>query len=233
MSRDARLARFGYLPKLVPDPDILPEAQRHLWPTLGEVPDEFVLYGGTGLALHLGHRESVAFDFFSSASFAPGDLLARVGWAGRPTIMESGPDTLVFSNPEGVKLSFFGGVDLRVVAEQCLVEENGLVVASIYDLAGTKAKSLLDRSEWRDYVDIATLLRAGHRLPDIVGYAATIFGRRFEFPVPLFLRSLVYFEDGTASDAPQDMQRGLEAAVRAAWNEAIPNVEPYAESIAP
>jgi hypothetical protein len=120
-----------------------------------------------------------------------------------------------------------------VVAEQCLIEENGLVVASIYDLAGTKAKALLDRSEWKDYFDIATLLRAGHRLPDIVGYALTIFGRQFEFPVPLFLRSLVYFEDGTAPDVPQDMQRELEAAVRAAWTEAIPNVEPYADSIAP
>ena len=45
--------------------DILPSAQRSLWPHLRELPDDFVLYGGTAIALRLGHRESVDFDFFS------------------------------------------------------------------------------------------------------------------------------------------------------------------------
>jgi hypothetical protein len=38
--------------------DILPACQRRLWPELDAVPPEFVLYGGTGLALQLGHRDS-------------------------------------------------------------------------------------------------------------------------------------------------------------------------------
>ena len=46
--------------------DVLPEAQRELWPTLVALPDSYVLYGGTALALRLGHRSSVDFDFFSS-----------------------------------------------------------------------------------------------------------------------------------------------------------------------
>ncbi|MGM0425440.1 MAG: nucleotidyl transferase AbiEii/AbiGii toxin family protein [Thermodesulfobacteriota bacterium] len=33
------------------------------------MPSEFVLYGGTAIALHLGHRSSVDFDFFSSVNF--------------------------------------------------------------------------------------------------------------------------------------------------------------------
>ena len=60
-----------------------------------------------------------------------------------------------------------------------MVPENGIVVASIHDLAGTKAKALCDRSEWKDYMDIAALLHAGHRLVDIIGYATTIFDRLF------------------------------------------------------
>lgn len=44
--------------------DILPPAQRSLWPHLAQVPGHFVLYGGTAIALHLGHRQSVDFDFF-------------------------------------------------------------------------------------------------------------------------------------------------------------------------
>ena len=53
---------------LTPRLDALPEAQRALWPALARIPDSCVLYGGTALALRLGHRASVDFDFFSSAA---------------------------------------------------------------------------------------------------------------------------------------------------------------------
>lgn len=54
--------------------DILPKSQRSLWPELDAVPSDFVLYGGTGLALQLGHRVSEDFDFFSSYGFNPDQL---------------------------------------------------------------------------------------------------------------------------------------------------------------
>ena len=46
--------------------DILPAEQRRLWPELSQVPKHFVLYGGTAIALRLGGRQSVDFDFFTS-----------------------------------------------------------------------------------------------------------------------------------------------------------------------
>ena len=49
---------------LSPHVEILPSAQRRLWGELSAVPDEFTLYGGTALALHLGHRNSIDFDLF-------------------------------------------------------------------------------------------------------------------------------------------------------------------------
>jgi hypothetical protein len=58
--------------------DILPESQRLLWPELDAVPSDFVLYGGTGLALQLGHRVSEDFDFFSSLGFDPDRLRSRL-----------------------------------------------------------------------------------------------------------------------------------------------------------
>ena len=39
------------------------------WPELCAIPKDFVLYGGTALALHLGHRESADFDFFGGRNF--------------------------------------------------------------------------------------------------------------------------------------------------------------------
>ena len=46
--------------------EILPQAQQQLWNQLNLIPDYFVLYGGTGLALQLGHRQSIDFDFFTN-----------------------------------------------------------------------------------------------------------------------------------------------------------------------
>ncbi len=49
-----------------PHLEILPDAQRTLWSSLSPTRElAFCLYGGTAVALHLGHRFSVDFDFFS------------------------------------------------------------------------------------------------------------------------------------------------------------------------
>jgi hypothetical protein len=42
-----------------PQLGILAAPQRQLWDELGTVPGEFMLNGGTALALHLGHRQSM------------------------------------------------------------------------------------------------------------------------------------------------------------------------------
>lgn len=55
--------------------DILPPSQRRLWGELINVPKTFTLYGGTAIALQLGHRASVDFDFFSTVAFATGSPL--------------------------------------------------------------------------------------------------------------------------------------------------------------
>jgi Nucleotidyl transferase AbiEii toxin, Type IV TA system len=233
VSREGRRARFIHLPLLDPRIEVLPEVQAALWPLLGEIPEPFVLYGGTGLALRLGHRASADFDFFSAASFVPTELLSQLSWLGRVTINESAPDNLVVTTASAVNLSFRGGMRLQSVAEPSIVDENGVVIASIFDLAGTKAKAILDRSESKDYVDIAMLLRNDLTLPEIVGHATTIFEPMFEFPAAVFLRSLAWFGDGTAPDVPEDMQRELERAAVNAEQEEIPVVVPYSTSILP
>ncbi|MFT4276024.1 MAG: nucleotidyl transferase AbiEii/AbiGii toxin family protein [Rhodopseudomonas sp.] len=67
--------------------EVLPEAQRQIWPLLGFSSGlNFVLYGGTAVALHLGHRVSVDFDFFRSEPLdkhLAGGPLRNVWGAGR------------------------------------------------------------------------------------------------------------------------------------------------------
>jgi Nucleotidyl transferase AbiEii toxin, Type IV TA system len=62
--------------KLSPHLEILPAAQRQLWNEFNQVPGEFTLYGGTAIALQLGHRQSVDFDFFGNRAFDPAKLQA-------------------------------------------------------------------------------------------------------------------------------------------------------------
>jgi Nucleotidyl transferase AbiEii toxin, Type IV TA system len=50
--------------RLQPRFDVLPPPQRALWPKIKCIPQGFVLYGGTAIALRLGHRASVDIDFF-------------------------------------------------------------------------------------------------------------------------------------------------------------------------
>jgi hypothetical protein len=211
----------------------MPGAQAKLWPRLGDIPDSFVLYGGTALALRLGHRESADFDFFSPDSFVPTDLLGDLAFLGPLTVNEAAPNTLIITTESDVHLSLFGAVRLQSVAEPSIVQENGIVIASLFDLAGTKAKALLDRSEWKDYTDIATLLRAGLALAEIIGYAATVFEPVFAFPTAVFLRSLAWFGDGTARNLPDDMKHELERAVAAVAREDVPVVSRYSASILP
>ncbi len=60
--------------ELQPCLEVLPAAQLKVWKNLAPTRQlGFVLYGGTAIALRLGHRVSVDFDFFTQA---PLDRLA-------------------------------------------------------------------------------------------------------------------------------------------------------------
>jgi len=61
-----------------PQLNILPASQRALWKELKGTPKHFVLYGGTALALRLGHRVSEDFDFFTNESFEARNLFERI-----------------------------------------------------------------------------------------------------------------------------------------------------------
>src|SRR3989344_1060898 len=59
--------------------NILDEKRRGILPFLkGVTGGDFYLAGGTGLALQLGHRDSIDFDFFSTKNFDTVKLFAKI-----------------------------------------------------------------------------------------------------------------------------------------------------------
>jgi hypothetical protein len=213
--------------------DILPPAQRTLWPELSEIPPDFVLYGGTALALRLGHRASEDFDFFSNQSFQPDELERRIRFLAGSVRLQSSPDTLVSSVDRNgpVKVSFFGGLRLRRVQDPENVEGPALAVASLLDLAATKVKVVQDRAEAKDYIDLGRLLEEGIDLASALGAALAVYGKAFN---PLVsLKALSYFADGDLSSLSARVQARLIEAVRKVDSDQITALQPRPGGITP
>jgi Nucleotidyl transferase AbiEii toxin, Type IV TA system len=186
-----------------PHLDILRAAQQRLWRELSAVPDQFVLYGGTALALHLGHRSSIDFDFFARHTLNPADLEAGIPFLAGAKIVQREKHTLtaIVVRGEPVKVSFFGVPTLPQLQGPHTVKENNLKVASLVDLAGTKASVVQVRAEAKDYADMDALIRIGKvSLPTALAAAQALYGPRFNPEVTL--KALSFFEDGDLVHLP-------------------------------
>ncbi|MGK2852311.1 MAG: nucleotidyl transferase AbiEii/AbiGii toxin family protein [Candidatus Limnocylindrales bacterium] len=215
------LARFQ--PRL----EVLPPAQRALWPRLTALPEDAVLYGGTALALRLGHRASVDFDLFLPRHFEPGAMRRELDALGAMEVVQSAPDALGV-RVDGVWISLFG-VDLATAAPPVVTLDIGLPVGSLLDVGATKLQTIVDRAESRDYVDIDAVLTSGVDLGDLLGAAQIIFGARFA-PM-LALKALTSFEDGDLTSLPIAQRQRLMSA--AAGVSRIPVMGAYRSSVSP
>lgn len=199
-------------PKILrPRTDLLPKAQQEIWPELAPAPGlSFVLYGGTAVALHLGHRRSLDFDFFRSEALDKSRLRTFAFMRDAKTIQEDENTVVVMAAmPSGpVKVSFFGGMTIGKVNDPLLTTNSVLLVASIDDLLATKLKAILDRAEARDYQDIAALLSAGSSLEQALGAFSKIWHQDPALP----LKALGFFKDGDLPSLPQTDQALLRAA---------------------
>ena len=215
---------------LRPNLSVLPDQQRTLWPALADVPDSFVLYGGTALALRLGHRSSIDFDFFSSPPLDH-DALFALPFVARAEVLQREPGALTLSVPmDGgpVKVSFFGGIGFGRVGRPDQTEDGVLWIASLLDLFGTKLKVLLQRVAARDYLDLAAILRAGVPLPDGLGAARALFGN--EFPPIEAVKALAYFDEGEAANV-DPATRGYLARQAAAWDCTVSRIDRASASV--
>lgn len=209
-----------------PQLSILPPAQLRLWKELDQVPGDFVLYGGTALALHLGHRQSVDFDFFGSGEFDPAQLADAIPFLVAATVIQQSPHTLSVLVDRGgpVKLSFFGLPRLRRLRPPLVAPDNGLRIASLLDLAGTKAAVVQQRAEAKDYLDLEAMLKDGRiNLPTALAAARAIHGPSYN-PL-LTLKALSYFADGNLDHLPKRTRELLAKAAGDVDLDRLPVVE--------
>ena len=164
--------------------------------------------------MRLGHRRSLDFDFFSGKPFDPGVLLERVPYLKNARIVQSEANTLSVSVQRrgAVKVSFFGVPRLRRVGESDKAS-TGLKIASLMDLAGTKAAVVQRRAEAKDYIDMAAILsEGGVSLPLALASAQAIYGAQFD--PQNTLKALVFFEEGNLRRLTEAVKKQLVDAVR-------------------
>jgi hypothetical protein len=196
--------------------DVLPTAQRALWPELAAVSEQhFVLYGGTAIALYLGHRESIDFDFFTDRQFLPEELLAKFRFLDGAEFLQMQRDTLTAvtaaaDHEQHVKLSFFGGLNFGRLEDPRRTPDGVLKVASPQDLLAHKLKTLLQRVDAKDYIDIDALLSSGLDLSAGCAGAHALFDA---FAPQECLKALTYFKDEELVALPVSLKRRLLDAV--------------------
>jgi Nucleotidyl transferase AbiEii toxin, Type IV TA system len=213
----------GFTPRL----DVLPESQHRLWPELGKTPSKFTLYGGTAIALRLGHRQSMDFDFFAQTPFQPDALLAEIPYLKGAVVRQLSANTLTATVERGgpVQVSFFGDLGLGQVETPNFVESPGLAIASLVDLAGTKVKVLVQRVEPKDYIDIHALLTKGRlSLATILAAASVIFGPQFS-PL-LALKAIAYHDDPALAGLSRELKSDLAKAVQTTDPQKLPALNP-------
>jgi hypothetical protein len=210
-----------------PNLAILSPPQLRLWPELDTTPETFTLYGGTALALRLGHRASVDFDFFSNQPFDPDELAASIPYLKGAERVRVSPNTLTcrVERDGSVLVSFFGGLGLGQALPRDQAQGRVLYVASMLDLAGTKVAVVQKRAEEKDYLDIDALLQHGIDLPTALAAGRVVYGRSFN-PM-ITLKALAFYDD--LPTLPADVRKRLSAAVDSVDPSSLPMLTPYAK----
>ncbi|MDA8344110.1 MAG: nucleotidyl transferase AbiEii/AbiGii toxin family protein [Thermaerobacter sp.] len=195
--------------------DVLDRPGRTVLEAIGSCPwaADYYLAGGTGLALHLGHRRSYDLDFYSrepSETLSdPGlvDKVLQVFGADRARITLRQADQVHWSI-DGTKVSFIAyPFALRYPLVQCF----GATLADAREIALMKAYALGRRATARDYIDLYFLLRSGTAtIAEIVAQGTEKFVLNSDplFSTRLFLSQLVYTADVEGTESATQLVLG-------------------------
>ena len=167
--------------------EILTENQLKLLSLLKDFSNDYILVGGTAIALYLGHRYSIDFDLFTSKVIKRKSIknyLIKNGHSLNQLIKEEADQIHFMVND--VKITFF---QYPFSINETVDFESIIKIPTLINLAF----ALGGRGKWKDYVDIYFLLKDHFSLDDIIKRAEGLFGNVFNDK--LFREQLTYFED--------------------------------------
>lgn len=190
---------MGQIAVFTPHWKALTTETRHAFDQVAGLPfiNHFYLAGGTGLALHLGHRFLVDLDLFSQDSDAVGAdtraILRQVLDDSTLSITHD-KDTTFVATWRGVGISFFR-LNLYPLVQTPITVE-GVPVATLEEIGAMKLAAIIDRGTRKDLVDLYYILRQVP-IARLFEVAATKYARVRTFAISA-TRALAYFDDAEA-----------------------------------
>lgn len=183
--------------------NILPAEQLNLFNAMTKQSwlSEFYLAGGTALALQIGHRESIDFDFFTPSSIDTFKIKERLSGLGNFSLLTELNDTL-YALVNNVKC-FFITYKYPLVNQTTNIDN--IKIASNYDIGIMKLEAISGRGAKKDFIDLFFLLNqlsltellAGHKEK----YSAAMVNHYHLY------KSLIYFNDAEEDEMPYMIEK--------------------------
>ena len=167
----------------------------------------FYMAGGTALALQIGHRTSLDFDFYTNKSFDSAKLYQELRKRFEKVILLQKAEDSLIVKLDGVAVSFFY---YPYPIAFLPAEIEGVRIASKQDIAAMKIIAISDRGTKRDFIDVYFLLKE-FALKEIFEFVKKKYP---EFNIYVGLRGLTYF-----ADAEKKQQRKLYLFKSVSWVE--------------
>jgi len=170
---------------------ILDEKRQSHLPALARVSTDFYLAGGTALALQLGHRDSIDFDFFHKGDIDTTIIFSTLEkeFSHVPIIKtQEAVNTLSVTIDNGIRVSFFG---YRYPLLKPTIPFTGLQIAHPLDIGCMKLSAITSRASIKDYVDLYYILQD----ISLAGLLEACHKKLPTLDTALLLKSIVYTDD--------------------------------------
>ena len=163
--------------------------------------EQFVLVGGTALALQIGHRKSVDLDLFTTNDFQSENLMSSLVNDFELTTTFQMPQTIICTIKE-VKVDF---IRFRYPLIRPIIEIEGIRMLSIEDIAPMKLDAITGRGDKKDFYDLYYLLKT-YSLTKLLELYTEKFQHQTTFHV---IRSLTYFVDAEEMPNPDLIDKNI------------------------
>lgn len=160
--------------------------------------ENWILAGGTGLALQLGHRISDDFDFFRNDLPNARKLHEKLKHYGRYETLQEASHTLTVLL-RGTKLSFFKADSPFIFKGNTY---RNFRIADIREIALMKLLAICNRGSRKDFIDLYSILRGDITLQEYFKLLPEKYGAS-RINTYNILKSLTYFEDAEKEPMPR------------------------------
>lgn len=154
----------------------------------------FVLVGGTSLALQIGHRKSIDIDMFGNCELNELDITGFLNQLGQVKILRKSKSILIYS-VNGIKVDF---VNYPYPLIKSPFEEDKIRLASKEDIGAMKLNAIAGRGSKKDFIDLFFLLQE-FTLKELFDCFRSKYSDGSDF---LVLKSLTFFDDAESDDMP-------------------------------